>query len=378
MSAERDSNPAGSSGGSASANPRSRLREHGDSELADGLTDLAVNVRRKAPPAWLQDAILGSLRGVSKYPNPDDARDAIAAYHGVEPENVLVTNGATEAFTLIARAFSPASVGKTAIVHPQFSEPERASLAAGHRVVHAMCRVENGFKLDPTVIPDDAGLVFLGNPTNPTSVLHPAQLVLSLLRPGRVLVVDEAFMDMVPGETHSVVSSGLPGLLVVRSLTKMWAMPGIRVGYVVGDKELISAIAEQQPPWSVGTTALAAAEACMSADARHMAAHSALAWHSDTSLIASALGLIAAEYHGVSLGAVPTVPFLLLKVSYGEARRFQLRSKGWAIRGCASFPGLGVDWWRITVRDNDTTIRFLSDFKAILAPQSVYGEGVVT
>ncbi|NEE06207.1 aminotransferase class I/II-fold pyridoxal phosphate-dependent enzyme, partial [Streptomyces sp. SID7499] len=103
---------------------------------------------------------------------------------------------AAEAFVLIARAL-PAR--RPVVVHPQFTEPEAALRAAGHGVGRVLLRAEDGFRLDPQTVPEEADLVVIGNPTNPTSVLHPAALLERLARPGRTLVVDEAFMDVVPG-----------------------------------------------------------------------------------------------------------------------------------------------------------------------------------
>src|SRR5690606_21216488 len=99
---------------------------------------------------------------------------------------------------------------------------------------------------DPTAVPDDADLVVLGNPTNPTGVLHPAEDILRLRRPRRVVVVDEAFMDTVEGETESLAGHRRRGLLVVRSLTKHWSIPGIRAGYVLGSDRCIAGLAARQ------------------------------------------------------------------------------------------------------------------------------------
>ena len=85
-------------------------------------------------------------------------------------------------------------------------------------------------------MPDDADLVVIGNPTNPTGVLHPAETLARLCRPGRLVVVDEAFMDAVPGEPETLITGGpMAGVLVLRSLTKTWGLAGLRAGYVVGD-----------------------------------------------------------------------------------------------------------------------------------------------
>lgn len=349
--------------------PADMLRHHGDAETEEGLTNLAVNVRSGTPPWWVQEAILSALPSVTQYPNPDAARAALAHLHHVPSTHVLMSNGATEAFTLLARAYRPQDMGPVVMVHPQFSEPERALIAAGHDVRHVLCRPETGFALDPEQIPESAKMVFIGNPTNPTGVLHPAQLIVSLLRPGRVVVVDEAFMDTVPEEQQSVIPHQLPGLVVVRSLTKSWSIPGLRVGYAVGDPAIIGAMAGQQPPWAVNSLALAAATACASFHAQKESAALAKRVQSEVSLLTSGLQMVSADFFGIYLPVTSVTPFVLAKVSFGESRRRQMRAKGWAIRGCASFPGLGEDWWRITVRDNDTTVRFLADLKSLLAPQ---------
>lgn len=149
-------------------------------------------------------------------------------------------------------------------MHPQFTEPEAALRAAGHEVGRVVLRPEDGFRLDPAAVPEDADLVVVGNPTNPTSVLHPAGVLEQLARPGRTLVVDEAFMDAVPGEREALCGrEDVPGLVVLRSLTKTWGLAGLRIGYVLADPATLALLQEAQPLWPVSSPALAAAEACM-------------------------------------------------------------------------------------------------------------------
>ena len=153
------------------------LRHHGDAEVRDDgarLTDLAVNVRADTPPAWLRERIAGSLTGLAAYPDGREARAAVAARHEVPVEWVLLTAGAAEAFVLLARSLT---VRHAIVVHPQFTEPEAALRDAGHAVERVLLREEDGFRLDPAAVPEDADLVVLGNPTNPTSVLHPAATI---------------------------------------------------------------------------------------------------------------------------------------------------------------------------------------------------------
>src|SRR5262249_15545580 len=129
-------------------------------------------------------------------------------------------------------------------------------------VTAVTCTVENGFALDPAAVPGDADLVVIGNPTNPTGVLHPAAVIRRLTGHGRLIVVDEAFMDAVPGEAESLIADAGDGLLVIRSLTKHWSIPGIRAGYAVGGASVIAELAAVQTPWSVSAPAIAAAVAC--------------------------------------------------------------------------------------------------------------------
>ena len=202
--------------------------------------DLAVNVSLSAPPDWLASIINSTTHHLAAYPNTDAAIKAIAAAHGVTVDQVLPTAGGAEAFTLLARALRPR---KPLIIHPQFTEPEAALLAAGHRPERLILTSGAGFRLDADQIPAESDLILIGNPTNPTSVLHPAELINSLRRAGRVIVVDEAFMDAVPAETESVISDDMTGMLVLRSLTKTWGLAGLRAGYVIGDPKLIAACA---------------------------------------------------------------------------------------------------------------------------------------
>ena len=340
--------------------PRPRLRapdlhHHGDREATPGLVDLAVNVSTRPRPAWLDDALRASLEDLDRYPDPGAARSALADRHGRTVDEVLPTAGGAEAFTLIARARTWRA---PVVVHPQFTEPEAALAAAGHDVRRVILRAGDGFVLDPRAVPDDADLVVVGNPTNPTSVLHPAGTLRALLRPGRVVVVDEAFMDAVAGEPESLVGERHSGLLVIRSLTKTWAIPGIRAGYVVGASDVIADLAAQQPPWSVSTPAAAAMIACASARATSEAETIAREVAADRAALVEALGDV-----GLTVSGAPAGPFVLVPVPTDT--REQLRAQGFAVRRGDTFPGLGEQWVRIAVRDRATTAALLDAWRSI-------------
>jgi cobyrinic acid a,c-diamide synthase len=331
------------------ARVRDPLRHHGDRELADGLVDFAVNVHAQGPPPWLVDALRASLAHVGAYPDPRRAEEALAAVHQRDTDEILATAGGAEAFTLIARA---RRWRHPVVVHPQFTEPEAALRAAGLVPTRVPCPAEADFALPVGDVPAAADLVVVGNPTNPTAVLHPKASIRALLRPGRTVVVDEAFMDAVPGEPESLAAAGADGLVVVRSLTKLWAIPGVRAGYVAGDARLVAELRRQQPPWSVSSAAAAAMIAVCTVDARAEQARRADVLAGYRTHLVSGLDSLGIR-HVPGVGA-----FVLAQVPAGT--HALLRRAGFAVRRCDTFPGLDDGWIRIAARPATQTEPLLS------------------
>ncbi len=322
------------------------LAHHGDAELAEGIEDVAVNLRLSAPPSWLAEVIAGA--DLASYPNTRQATTELAAWLGVRTDQVLPVAGVAEAFTLIAhglRYLHPV------VVHPQFTEPEAALRAAGVVPQRVLLWPENDFTLNPAWVPPAADLVFVGNPTNPTGVLHSAKQLRALAQPGRVLVVDEAFMDAVPEESESLLGGDLSGILVLRSLTKTWGLAGLRVGYVVGDPSLIAQLKKVQAPWSVSAPALEAIRAVCS----ERAVAEVTAWQADLAAHRHALvtGLTALGLHVVPSQA----PFVLVRGLVGL--RDKLRARGLGVRRGDTFPGLNAEWFRVRVPEPGLCARLL-------------------
>src|SRR6266511_4244503 len=303
------------------------LSFHGDSELAPGLVDLAVNVRHEPRPAWLTAAILDAVEDLSHYPDDGPARQAVADRHGRSVDEVLITAGAAPVFTLLARALAPR---RAVLVHPQFTEPEAALRRAGYPVDRVLLTVA------------------------------------ALARPGRVLVVDEAFADTVPGEPASLSAQGdLSGVVVVRSFTKTWGLAGLRIGYALGPADLIARLAAVCPPWTVSTPALAAAVACAGPVA--VAAERAIAERlaGERAYLMARLSTV----DGVVVAGQPASSFVLIRVPDGAATHAALRGRGFAVRRGATFPGLGPDYLRLAVRNTATTDAFVAAFAAVLSEE---------
>ncbi|WP_280459963.1 Rv2231c family pyridoxal phosphate-dependent protein CobC [Nocardia carnea] len=332
------------------------LRHHGDVEAAPGLLDFAVNVQGSGPPEWLRKRLAAALDSLGRYPSAEDdrlAREAVGARHGIDPAEVLTLAGGAEGFALLPRLRPRLA----AVVHPSFTEPELALREAGIPVTRVV--LDPPYTLDPALVPEEADLVVVGNPTNPTSVLHPARTLRALQRPGRIVVVDEAFMDAVPGEPESLAAEAGDGLLVLRSLTKTWALAGLRCGYLLGAPTVLRRLVQGRAHWPLGTLQLAAITATASPQALAETADRAQRIARDREAMAGRLSAA-----GIRVGSPAAAPFLLLEVRDGELVRKHLRQQGVAVRRCDTFPGLGPDHLRVAVRSAAEVDRLVGALRA--------------
>jgi histidinol-phosphate/aromatic aminotransferase/cobyric acid decarboxylase-like protein/adenosyl cobinamide kinase/adenosyl cobinamide phosphate guanylyltransferase len=335
--------------------PADDLRRHGDTFVRPGDADHAVNVVTGGPPAWLREAL--ARADVTRYPGERAATAALAARHGREPGEIVPTNGAAEALWLLPAALRPRHA---VCVHPAFTEADAALLAHGVRTTRVQRDPERDFALDPGAVPQDADLVVVGNPASPSGTLGPASELLALRRPGRVIAVDEAFMDLVPGESASLVRERLDDVVVVRSLTKALAVPGLRVGYAVAAPGLAAQLRSVRPPWSCNALALAA----LTAAAERPGELAAIADRAAAERTDLAARLAAIDGVRVWPGAAN---FCLVEVADGPALVAALRARGIAVRPAASFPGLGSGHVRITARSPAANARLAEAIAEVVA-----------
>jgi histidinol-phosphate aminotransferase len=323
------------------------VRYHGDQAALPGMLDFAVNVRGGSPPSWLRDRLAARLGDLGRYPSQADVNAAISAVgarHRRGDDEVVLLAGATEGFALLPN-LRPRLAAVTA---PSFIEPEVALTTAGVPVHHVV--LPPPFGLDGAQVPDEADLVVVGNPTNPTSVLHPREHILRLRRPGRVVVVDEAFADAIPGEPESLASESLSDVLVLRSLTKTWALPGLRVGYALGEPELLGRLTATRPHWPLGTLQLEALTACNQPDAV------AEAQERTAELTAMRAGLVDALRRAGATVVEGAAPYVLFEVADAQLARKHLSANNIAIRRCDTFVGLDGQYLRAAVRPEWPTL----------------------
>lgn len=333
------------------------LRVHGDTVAWPGSLDFAVNVVPGGPPDGLREQLRTALDQTTSYPNERAAVQALAERHARPSEEILPLNGSAEAFWLLARALHPR---RAVVVHPSFTEPEVALRASGGRVERVF-RNGDDFSLDPRAVPAGADVVFVCNPSNPTGTLDHAGTLARIAQDGRVLVVDEAFMEFSCGEPESLAGrQDIPGLVVVRSLTKVWSLPGIRAGYLVAPAEIAAALKAVRQPWSVNALALAALTACAQDEAtpRKIAEEIAAARNELTASLA--------DLHGVRVWP-SAANFLLIRVPTGGSVRAALAARGIAVRRADTFPGLTADDLRIAVRRPEENRVLVEALREVLA-----------
>lgn len=316
--------------------------DHGDRLVPAGFEDFAVNVVAGPPPAWLTAALRDAP--LDRYPDDRPVTAAVAARHGRPAEECLLLSGAAEGFWLLA-ATRPAA---PAVVVPSFTEPLTALRAHGHEPERIARSEADDFALP--AVDTDADLLFVTNPCNPTGVLHPRAAVEALVRPGRTVVVDESFMDLVGSEAGSVADRS--DLVVLRSLTKSLGVPGVRAGYLLGPAPLVARLASLRQAWPLNALALAALAAWAEQDAPVVARAQAVA--RDRERFAARL----AELPGVRVlpGAAN---FLLVRVPDGPAVLARLADHRIAVRPTQDL-GLTEHHLRIAVRDPAAQDRLLA------------------
>jgi histidinol-phosphate aminotransferase len=305
------------------------------------MLDFAVNVRNPSPPAWLVDRLAARMPELGRYPNGADqqaAVDAVAARHGRRADEVLPLAGVAEGFALLPNLRPRLA----ALIAPSFTEPEAVLAAAGVRFTHTV--LPSPFRLSTADVPDDADLVVVGNPTNPTSVLHSRDEIMALRRPGRMVVVDEAFADAIPDELESLAGDALPDVVVLRSLTKTWSLAGLRVGYALGSPQVLGRLTARRAHWPVSTLALEALAACNTADAVAEAA-------SDARRLTQMRADMVAALRSAGAGVVEgSAPFVLFTVADAALMRKHLYANGITVRRCDTFVGLDGQFLRAAVR----------------------------
>jgi threonine-phosphate decarboxylase len=331
----------------------------------------SINPLGMAPGAV--QVVQASLELATHYPDPDcyELKQALGRFHGIDPECVCIGNGSTELIFLLPKTLA---LRRALIPGPTFSEYAAAMRAVGGEVSMLLAPPEEEFRIRlsqvAAALQRSLDCVWLCNPNNPTGQLWTKAQVLELWkkarRVGASLIVDEAFIDYC--EADSVVSEATSraGLLVLRSFTKFYGMPGLRVGYLVAEPTVIRRIEAMRLPWSVNNLAQVAAIASLNETSYAVRSRQ---------LIIEERPRLAAALAGQGWVPCPSsANFLLVRLPSflkSAAVAAATRRQGVLIRDCESFEGMGQQWIRVAVRTAAEHERLVQALKNALALASV-------
>lgn len=338
--------------------------------------DFSANINPLGLPPGLQEHLAAHLGEIVHYPEPEAAslRQALAEHCRTSAEQLIVGNGAAELLYLLCQVQRPRRVLVTA---PTFSEYEKAALAAGAAVHRLPLAAEQDFTLPWGEVPAalaEADLFFLCNPNNPTGTLLPRTQVLRLAREAAArrcfLVVDESFQDFLSCQQDwsilpNLAAGELPaGVAVLRSLTKFYAIPGLRLGFLHGPAPLIRSLEAVKDTWNVNCLAQRAGLWALGCREYQEASRAYVAEAKEQ------LYRQLAALPGVR-PCHPSVNYLLLDMaatglSSAQWRR-RLRARGILVRDCANYAGLGDCYIRVAVRRPEENSRLVAALAAELA-----------
>jgi histidinol-phosphate aminotransferase len=325
------------------------------------LLDFSVCVNPFGPSPRVRQALANA--STDQYPDREAhaLRAALAVKLDIKPRRILVGNGVSELIWLAALAFAQPGA-RVLVIGPTYGEYARAASLQGAVLCTWTARPDDRFGIDAEAIENklkavDPAVVFVCNPNNPTgSVLAPdAILAWARRNPRTLFVVDEAYQGFVAG-LASVAPADADNVLVLRSMTKDYALAGLRIGYAVGSTQVIAALERVRPPWSVNSFAQEAAAAALADDA-HVTRSLALLDRAKVELTA---GLVA-----LGLDVWPSAThYFLVRVGDGAALRLKLLLKGVQLRDAASF-GL-PQFVRVATRRPDENARLLAAWREVL------------
>ena len=220
--------------------------------------DFSVNLNPLGPPEIVRVNWMETFNHIKDY--PDIEGEGVSHYYqkrfGLSPNNILAGNGSTEMIYLVPRALC---FEKAAVITPSYHDYERASMIAGADIIRIPTSMEKEFAFpsttDLTGILKKADALWLGRPNNPTGTMVSKDQILELARrfPDKWFIVDEAFIEFVEDwQNKSLLKEiYLPNVLVLHSLTKFYALAGLRLGGLVGNEETIQRLKKEKLPWTV-------------------------------------------------------------------------------------------------------------------------------
>ena len=341
-------------------------QEHG--LKPEQVIDFSANINPLGMPHSVKQAIIEQLDCVVHYPDIDYLKlhQAIAAHHQLPVQQVIAGNGATELIFLWTNHIKPK---KALLVEPSFAEYRRALARVDCEIVQFDLRESEQFALTPKLLDAlDTSLdaLFLCTPNNPTGLMPDHDLLLAIVARCHALdialFIDESFIDFM-GNTPSLVAqlADYPNLSILRSLTKFYAMPGLRLGYLLSSNDvLLAQMREQREPWTINALAALAGEVLFS-DTQFV--KNTLHWlEQEQTFVWQELS----QLSGITMYR-PSANYLFFKhLEPNSQLQAQMMKHGILIRSCANYPTLNQQFFRIAIKSRAANIQLISALKEVL------------
>nr|WP_263327885.1 threonine-phosphate decarboxylase CobD [Neobacillus sp. Marseille-Q6967] len=319
------------------------------------LLDFSANINPLGPPPRLIELLKEQVETIVHYPDPAHRilKQELAKKHSVLPEQILIGNGAAECISLVILGLQPQTAG---VIYPCFSEYEQLAAAYGAKIKPCYGKLENDFKpnrSDLLQLIAETDLVFVGHPNNPTGVLYSREELIEMAEQAQktntYLVIDEAFIDFLPNPKQTSLLKELDRfkqVILLRSMTKFYAIPGLRLGYALAHPGLIAKLQAKQVTWSVNQMALIAGEAALNEKE-----------HEEKTIV-----LVQEQRNNVKRSIEENLGwrvfpgqanFLLVRITdkmTAAELQWSMGQKGILIRSCAMYPGLTKQDFRIAIR----------------------------
>ena len=336
------------------------------------IIDFSASINPLGIPKAVLAGIKDSLRYIHNFPDPDAKQltRSLAEYFAVDPQSIVCGNGSTELIYLVIRSLNPE---KILIPSPTFSEYERAA-GSGRNIVNFALAAKNDFAVNPdtfiaamaggpnslsykTALTTSVDMAFLCNPNNPTGVILRKSDMMKIAEAARDLkchlVVDEAFIDFSPEDSLLTEVENNPYLIVLKSMTKFYALSGLRVGYGAFPVKVVEKIKEHKEPWTVN----------MLAQVSGIAALNDASYREDTfRMMRNEKKTIEDGFRLLQIPYLPSaVNFYLIQLDQARHVAESLENKGILIRECSNFLGIGGSYARVAVKSNRDNMRLLKE-----------------
>lgn len=332
----------------------------------EDILDFSANISPLGLPDYIRQAMVEAIDGTINYPDPDCSRlkEAISRQDSVPETKIACGNGGADLLYRLAFGLQPK---KAVLPAPAFVEYEEALSAAGAQIEYY--RMADDFIIREDIlgkITEDTDFIVICNPNNPTGILTERELILRILEKAKetktFVMVDECFLEICQNEKEYTVKPFIEeyeNLIILKSFTKLYAIPGVRLGYILaGSEEVIDKVNRAGQAWSVS----------------HIAQCAGVAALSDNNYKERVIATVAEElsYMKKELFRLPVIlydgaaNYLFFQTPGISDLDKRLESHGIMIRNCSNYANLGTDYWRVAVKSHEENEKLMKALRMIL------------